>query len=85
MGSEQTNSPVLHDRPITPISEMGAWHFWADAYAVGLPLDDAAAIKAGTASQEQLERARVHGQAAMNALISAEGPQHRGWPLWRPS
>jgi hypothetical protein len=72
----QTNQQLPSLLP-TPIAEMGPWDFWARADAVGLPDDDAAAIRAGTANPEQVERAQAHSRAAMNALVSAQGPQVR--------
>ncbi len=52
-----------------PIKDMGPWYFWADPMAVGLSIEDAVAIRDGTASQQQIDRAQIAGQAAMNELI----------------
>lgn len=52
-----------------PIKQMEPWYFWADPEAVGLGDDDAVALRDGTASQQQINRAMIAGQAAMNALI----------------
>lgn len=77
MGSEQTSTHPPRHGPPTPIAQMGAWDFWAHPDSVGLSAEDAAAIKSSTATPEQISRARSRGQAAMNALIVAEGPQCR--------
>lgn len=59
----------------TTIAEMGPWHFWADPYSVGLSPEDAAAIVDGSALPDQLDRCMKLSQAAMNALVTADGPQ----------
>jgi hypothetical protein len=56
-----------------PIAQMGAWDFWADAYSIGLTREDAEAITNGTALPDQIDRARVCGQAAKMTLLSADG------------
>lgn len=60
-----------HQRLPMPIAEMGPWFFWAAPEAVGLNPEDADAIRDGTATPAQRERARVLGYAAMSALIQA--------------
>lgn len=62
------------------ISTMGAWDFWARPYGIGLSAEDAAALKEGTASPEQLERAEIHAMSAKHALIGAEAGQPFGKP-----
>lgn len=52
-----------------PIKQMGPWYFWADPAAVGLSDEDAVALRDGIASQQQIDRALIAGQIAMNALI----------------
>lgn len=63
------------------ISTMGAWDFWARPYGIGLSDEDAAALKDGTANQDQLARAEFHAISAKNALIGAEA----GHPFGKPS
>ncbi len=70
-----TSSVLNHNRLPMPIAEMGAWHFWAAPEAVGLSPEDAEAIRNGTATEQQQLRALQFGQAAMNALIMADGPE----------
>lgn len=64
-------SVLDHHRLPMPIAEMGPWFFWAAPDAVGLSPEDVASIRTGTATPEQQQRALLHGQAAMNALIQA--------------
>jgi hypothetical protein len=64
-----------------PIAEMGAWSFWVDAYSIGLPLKDAAAIDDGSADADQQIRAQIMGELAKRALIAAPA----GVPFGRPS
>ena len=72
-------SHAIESRPRLPmpIAQMGPWFFWARPDAVGLSDEDAAAIRDGVATEAQQMRAQEHAQLAMNALIAAEGPQHR--------
>lgn len=65
-----------HNRLPMPIADMGPWHFWARPDAVGLSLEDAAAIRDGSASEAQQMRALEHAKVAMDALVKAQGPQH---------
>lgn len=63
-----------------PISQMGPWYFWARPDAVGLTLIDAAAIRAGVATPEQVGRAEVAAAEAFLALRDADSPMCQGWP-----
>lgn len=63
-----------------PISQMGPWYFWARHDSVGLPPADAAAIRFGTATPEQVGRAEVAAAEAFLALRDADSPMCQGRP-----
>lgn len=62
---------------LMPISQMGPWYFWARPDAVGLPAEDAAAIRGCVATPEQVERAQAAASEAFIRLRDAVPEQCR--------
>lgn len=70
-------SDVIASNVRPQIAQLGPWDFWAAPGAIGLSDEDEAAIKDGTATQQQQDRALMCLMAARTALICADGVQIR--------